>query len=77
MDGSSPGSDAPAGRPGLAPAREDGGNVISLSDYRQRRLGHPDDDPPRPTPQAARAVRYADRYGYSAVAARPDELAII
>lgn len=45
------------------PAHAEGSNVVSLAEYRQRHLRAPDDDPPRPSPQAARAVRFADRHG--------------
>jgi hypothetical protein len=65
-----------AGRPSGESARDDGSNVISLSEYRHRRFGSWDDDPPRPTPQAARAVRLSNQHGCSAVAGRPSEFAI-
>ncbi len=50
-------------------ARESGGNVISLLEYRQRRSGPSDDGPPRPAPRAARAY-HINRSGCEAVAGR-------
>lgn len=61
---------------GDRPPCEDTGKVISLSEYRRRRSDPSDDDPPRPTPQAARAVGYAGQRGCTAVAGRPSEFAI-
>jgi hypothetical protein len=48
------------------------GNVILLAEYRRKRGGHPNDDPPRPSPQAPRVI-LGNRRVCSAVAGRPLE----
>lgn len=56
MDQSLATDGATSGSRGSHPAHEASDNVVSLLEYRQKRLSHSDDDPPRPTPQAAKAA---------------------